>query len=330
MRERSIPNTFDQFVKAWESGDWNSLSACFSSNISLNSSAFGEAKGREECLNVLKEKQLETDLVRIRVFNNVIRMVSETEAVQSVYTVHLYGKETDGFLHLFQCAFLNNIHYSFEEGNWKMTALLNNMTFECGNSLLAKGKWVLIDYSVLNGNRKEIYRQMTSPFDYPNTGSEEEQIRECFYEYCWDIDTQRFESLRNVYTDPFEMKNEKLKEYQNGKAMSVEDSIQIFQAQRKQMLQHGEYVFPKEAVWNHIAHFEELTIDGNKAHAVIYRYEPNRIGTRFLHRYNYETIYYSGKWNITFRKENNVWKIAGFQFDSGITEDKNEEGRRYF
>ena len=330
MSGRSIQNTFDQFVKAWESGDWNSLSACFSSNISLNSSALGEAKGKEECLSIFKGKQLEADLIRIRIFNNVIRMISETEAVQSVYTVHLYGKEIDGFLHLFQCAFLNNIHYSFEEGSWKMTALRNNMTFECGNSLLAQDKWNLIDYSVLNGNQKEIYKQMTSPFDYPNTGSEEEQIRECFYEYCWDIDTQRFESLRKVYTDPFEMKNEKLKEYQSGKAMSVEDSIQIFKAQRGQMLQHGEYVFPKEAVWNHIAHFEKLGINGNEAHAVIYRYEPNRIGTRFLHKYNYETIYYSGKWSITFRKENSVWKIAGFQFDSGITEDKNEEGRRYF
>ena len=330
MNNKTVSNTFDMLITALETNNYNALDSLFHEDIHFNSSAYGLAENRTDCIKLIREKDIEADQRKIRIFNNVIKTSSDNTAVQSVYTILFLGKMVNGFMHIFQCGFLNMLHYTKLGDEWKITSFNSNMTFECGNSLMVSDKWNLIDYSRFQGNDRHILDQEDNPFHYEDSETEEEKIRNCFYEYCWLIDMNRFESLHKVYKDPFLMKNEKLKDYKDGKEMSVKDSVTIFQKTRNTKNTFGEYTIPKEAIWNHIAHFEKLNINGNNAEALIYRYEPNRIGTRFLHRYNMKTIYYSGQWKIVFQKDHDCWRIHQFEFESGIIEDLNEEDKRYF
>ena len=323
---------FDQLINDFENSKFGNIDRYFCEDAELFSSALGHYYGIDRIKEVLESRKVDADILKVRVFNYVTEQIDIDTTLLSAYTVILIGRVINGFLHLFQTNFINLISFDLTDDKWRIKSLHSNMTLECGNSLLVSPYWNLIDYSKLNGNDENILLDEKGPLDHLiYSRNEEEEIKKCFFRYCWYIDNQRFDKLGNVYEDPFEMKNEKLKDYESGNKMSLRDSIDIFKKQRAAMSHFSGIDIPKEAVWNHIAHFEKLDIHADTAEALIYRYEPNRISTRFLHVYNYKTIYYSGVWKIGFtRNDSGIWKIRTFEFVNGITEDLNESDRRYF
>lgn len=322
-----IKKVFDQFITALESNDMELLNAVLDENVEIYSSALGEIKGIEEAKEKLAWKGAPLNYGKIRIFNNVLRQ-KDCFAAQSVFFVILIGKEVASFMNHFQCAFLNAIEYSCKGGEWKISRIKSNMTFECGNTLLVAEHWNLIDYSKYDGNDlKLIDAHKNSPWELvPETDeelSDEEKIMQCFRKYNWNIDTGEFDCLPDIFT-------ENLFNAEFGHTCR-EDFIEMLQDKRFKMVSYHGKTMPKEACWNHISTFKNLKINGSRAFADIYRFEPNRIGTRFIHKYNMNTIYYSLIWHIEFIKETDgAWKMDKFKTDSGIVEDSNETDRRYF
>lgn len=324
--EKDLDIIFHQWIDRLEQQDFRNINGLFLPDVIFQSSAIGKAYGRNELICLLKKKKIKADNIKIRVFNNVVRNDGKN-ACQSAYLVAMISRSINGFMHIFQCGFLTMVEYSKENNNWLIKSYCSNMTFECGNSLIVANQWKLIDYQLFNGNHLSLTEKKEGPWKIKNCLglTEEDKIKQCFFHYCWLIDTFSYDQLKEVYMDPYSMENEKLPGFENAVNIPVKQAISIFKQQRYQTLIYGKYKIPKEACWNHIAHFSELEVLDGRARATIYRYEPNRIGTRFIHKYNHNTIYYSGKWKIEFAKEfPDVWKISKYSFTNGIVEDKSK------
>lgn len=324
----NIEKCFDILIDCIEKQEYSNLNSFLDDNIVFKNSAIGNFEGKENVIQGLNESVIANiDSIKIRIFNNVIRN-KDTNSIQSCYLIFNFKKTLNGFAHIFQCGFLTNIIYL----NDKITSLVSNMTFEYGNSVLVADKWNLIDYRLINGNNNNLTESMRSPWNIDECSlSERIKIEQSFYHYCWLLDTANFNELNKVYNDSYFMINEKIQEYRNGKYISTNEAIKLFENTRYKEEVFDGVKIPKEACWNHIAHIEDVHIDGNSATAKIYRYEPNRIGTKFINIYTCKSIYYSGIWNIGFEKnDNKQWKISSFEFNNVITEDKNEIDQRYF
>ncbi len=309
-----ITELFDQYITALEEDRMELLDGILAENVVVTSSHLGILYGLKAVKEAFRWQGVPLDVRKLRVFNNVIRK-SGNEARQSVYLLLLCGKETDGFMHHFQCGFFNTIHYQKGKDGWKISDLNCNMAYETGNTLLVSGWWKLIDYGIYNGCRIEtINKYENSPWLLiPQTDevlSDEEQIKQCFWHYNWYIDTTDFNGLLSLVTENC---------YDTQLQTSKQEWVNWLMSKR-----------PKEVCWSHISHFEEIQVDGDTATATIYRYEPNRIGTRFLHKYNLYTVYYSGIWNIGFVKRDGQWKMDTFRFRSAITEVPDQKEQRYF
>lgn len=326
-----IGEAFDQLINALEKQNYENILDLFDEELQFEHSAVGNARSRFDFIRLMNSKKIDADAIKIRIFNNVLRG-DQAKACQSAYVVMLIYKDIHDFRHIFQCGFLTELYY-VKKTDWKITSFRSNMTFESGNTIIVGPHWNLIDYQMFNGNKLHLFNTQPGPwmFEQSDILSEEQKIMQTFFHYCWLIDTESFDWLDQVYCDPLIMKNEKLSDFSTEKAVSLTDVKKMFKKQRYLRISVNEKTIPKEACWNHIAHFKQLQINGNRAKAVIYRYEPNRIGTRFLHKYNYRTIYYSGIWEIEFLKDNQkMWKIAKYSFKNQIMEDANEKDKRYF
>jgi len=323
----NIKEVFDQFITALESNNMALLDEVLDKEVEIYSSALGEMKGIEEVKEKLCWKGEKLNYSKIRIFNNVIRQKNDF-ASQSVFFVILIGKEVSSFMNHFQCAFLNAIEYGRKDGAWKICKVKSNMTFECGNTLLVADHWNLLDYSKFDGNDlKLLDTHKNSPWELvPETDeefSDKEKIMQCFRRYNWIIDTNGFNDLTDILTE-----NLFLPEAGH---TCKEDFAQWLKEKRLRMVSYHGKEMPKEACWNHISSFRSLKIDGNRAVAEIYRYEPNRIGTRFIHKYNMDTIYYSYTWHMEFEKNTDgEWKMDKFEGTPGIVEESNEGHKRYF
>ncbi len=320
-----INQVYDSLLNCIENNSYDNLKMLVKEDVKFNFSATGEGKGVNELIKALKLDGL--DICKVKVFNNVIRK-ENGNCKQSCYNVFTLGKTVNDFMHLFQCGFLVAVEY---EGDL-IKIIKARMSFEWGNSLIVGDKWKLIDYSLPNGNENKIIcDQNDSPWLVSDTDfSDEEMIKQCFYHYNWLIDVEEFDQLGICYKDPYLMKVNKKIAGKDGDCISVKQSSEIFKNTRYRKVNCGEITIPREACWNHIAHFDKLEIFDDYALADIYRYEPNRIGTRFLNKYTFNKVYYSGEWKIKFEKENGIWKISEFSFENKIIEDDNNCDKRYF
>lgn len=323
----NIEEVFDQYVTALETNDMDLLDDTLCEDVVVSSSNLGEIRG----LNTVKMKfswqGMPLDFSKIRVFNNVIRS-DGNKAYQSVFLVMIFGKEINSFMNIFQCAFLNTLEYTKGLYGFKIAKINCNMTFECGNTLLVSGWWNLINYSTFDGNDFAIIdSHKNSPWEQvPNTEvplNDEEKIKQCFYHYNWLIDTNNFGDLSNITTENVY--------YSKAGQVCRADWMYFLEEKRSRKVIYNNVEMYKEACWNHISTFKSLEINGSTATADIYRFEPNRIGTKFIHKYNINTIYYSATWHITFVKDkNDEWKMDIFDADISQVENNNDTDRRYF
>lgn len=322
-----IREAFDQLVTALETNHMDLLEEVFDENIEIDSSALGNMRGMEQAKERLAWKGEDLDFAKIRIFNNVIRKRGDF-ASQSVFFVIIIGKEIHSFMNHFQCAFLNAIEYRCIKGKWKIVKIKSNMTFECGNSLLVADSWRMMDYGKFDGNDLHLIdAHKNSPWELvPETDEElcdEEKVMQCFRRYNWMIDTDDSEHLIDITT-------ENVFAPEMGHTCR-RDWIDMMREKRRKMVSYNGKEMPKEACWNHISSFKSLEINGHRAIADIYRFEPNRIGSRFIHKYNINTLYYSCTWHMEFVKDSGgEWKMDKFGVVSGIVEDSNETDRRYF
>lgn len=321
----NLENILDRFVTALESNRSELLDDILDDDVVLDSSALGIIKGKENVIEAFRWKGMECSYNKTRIFNNVLREKGNL-AYQTFFSVLFMGKEENDFLNIFQCCFMNVLRYKDQ----KIISIKSQMTFECGNTLIVSSWWKLIDYALVGGNEREIINGFKdNPWlnipDADNVKTDEEQIRQCFNRYCFAIDFFAYEDLRNNATSrcdfPKPIGNEDLEGWIKGLKEKRDRTVNF----------HG-HIYPREAVWNHISSFKKLDINGRRAHAEIYRFEPNRIGTRFQHKYNIDTLYFGMYWDMNFIKdENETWRMDIMNFVSGGPYQVDvDDNKRYF
>ena len=306
-----LEKIFDQFVSALESDDIDLLDEILDDHVILDSSALGIVEGKENVKDAFAWKGLERTYNKTRIFNNVLRE-KDNIAYQTFFSVLFMGKDENDFLNIFQCCFMNALQYK----NQKIISIKSQMTFECGNTLLVSSWWKLIDYALIGGCNREIINGFKdNPWlnvpEADNITSDEEAITQCFKRYCFDIDFFAYEDLRNNSTARCDFPKPIGKE-------DLENWIASLKNKRNRTVTFNGVDYPREAVWNHICSFRKLEVEATKAHAEIYRFEPNRIGTRFQHKYNVDTLYYGMYWVMDFIKdEEGNWRMDIMNFVSG-------------
>lgn len=301
---QEIMIVFDAFVSALEKDDTSALRKIFAKDIELKSSFLKNSKGIDDVVETLKWKGEKIDIKKLRVFNNVIRD-NEEEAYQSFYFTLLFGKNTNDFLNLMFGAISNVIHYIFTEDGWKINRIHCLLTCESGNTSFVSNWWKMIDYSKYNGCEKSPIDPIEDNPWYAikevKSKNDEEQIKELFRRYNWDIDNDMFEDLYTITSKEFDCTSWGLS--------GTKEWKEHLDHKRKRKINIRGKELPREACWNHISSFIQLNIDNDTAHAHIIRYEPNRMMNKFVHKYNIDIIYYPFYWNMDFVKEEGEWKF---------------------
>lgn len=316
---------FDTLITALEENKTELLDDVFASDAVVDTTALGTFKGIEEIKKGLAWKGEKLDAKKIRVFNNVLR-ADETDGCEYAYLYITLGKEINDFMNIFQCAFLTVTDYKKIDGNWKIVSFKARMTFECGNTLLVANNWKMIDYGKLEGSdHRPIDGHKDSPFNKIKNDvlvkDDEQKIKEVFWRYNWSIDADCYDEFPQFTTDGIAIAAA-------GQKTNV-DFATAMRAKRFRNIEEKGLTIPKEACWNHISTFQSIKIDGDKATTEILRLEPNRIGSKFFSKYNLDTVFYTATWKNDFVKENGEWKMASFNYVSGIVESKDNQ-ERYF
>lgn len=305
-----ILKVFDSFVTALETDDEMILQKILDRTVSLKSSFLDPAEGRDEVIRAMKWKGAQMDIRKLRVFNNVIRS-NDREAYQSAYFTLLFGKESRGYMDLMTGAIEQAIHYVRREDGWKIDRIKCMLTSEYGNTSFVSGWWQLPDYSKYLGGKPVIDGHKDSPWmamPEADDKNDKELIHELFRRYNWDIDNDVFEDLYSITSKDFDCTSWGL--------AGTDEWAKHLEWKRKRTTVISGRELPREAFWNHISSFTDLSISGDTASARIIRYEPNRLQNKFLHRYNMDIIYYPFTWTMDFIKEEDGWKFKSIAMEN--------------
>ena len=151
----------------------------------------------------------------------------------------------------------------------------------------------------------------------------EEEICECFWHYTWCIDTDNYNELNEFVTDNIALAKLGQK---TGK-----DFVSWMKGRREKWVEYNGMKMPKEACWYHLAELKEIqVVSDDYVTANIYRTEPNRIGNKFLHKYNLGTVFYTAIWHVAFRKIEGKWFIDKWGYEGISVEDLTQRDQRYF
>lgn len=315
MSEREqIKEAFGRFVQGLEDNDGALLDAVLSPGCHMISETLGEASGAEDIRERLLWKGPKLDFSRYRIYNNCI-FREGNEAAQSAYVVATVGVRRDGYLHWFTFGGHYLLGWQKENSGWNMRRIKYCHDMECGNTSFVAGRWKLIDYDVRNGygnhpiqSQKEApWRVMRDRTDW----SEEEKIADLYNRYAWGIDEDDFELTASVMTDD-------IYSYIPGAPFrGKEKLLELLESKRR-----------KENTMSHVGKIVDIKTDGDEAVMRIWRYEPHRIGTKFTHAGNIDTMFYSVDYLWKLKKLRGEWLVDEIDYNTGVFGER-DDGKRY-
>ena len=317
---------FDQFINALESNNMDLLDGILDRNAKVISSAHGKLEGIEAIKSGLLWKGENLDHVKLRIFNHVTRATEDYAAASCYLLVHL-GKMVNDFMNNFLCGFRMTVEYR-KEDVWRITEVKASMVYEWGNSLLVANAWTMMDYGKWEGYDPVIIdRKKDAPWDKVPvstvTQTAEEAAAEAFWHYNWCIDTDDFDTLSTFVTDGVAQK-------QMGQSKG-EDLVNWLKGKREKWVEYQGITVPKEACWSHISTIKSIHAEREDyVTADFYRVEPNRLGNKFLHKYNMGAIVYTAIWHMAFRKIGSEWFLDKWEYENVSLEDCGQWERRYF
>lgn len=222
---QEIRRTYDRFVKAWEMNQTEVFEQCLTADAFTYFSIFGEGNlGREALKKRLAERTHTVTFARFDTVNYACLMEGE-KAQQSAYLNGFFSDDTDGkYEHYAFCGAFCNRWEKRPEG-WRITEMRFDLNVDDANVLGrgADGGFVLtpgtgnLDF-VKNWlpitDRVGWFRGVRLPaicgeYDAPwyviknrdNLGTDEEQIEELFYQYCFAVDYGCFQMFDEIFDD---------------------------------------------------------------------------------------------------------------------------------
>lgn len=305
MHERTeIKETFGQFVRGLEQNDSGLFGSVLAPECLMISETLGEICGAAAVTEKLCWKGAKLDFSRYRIYNNCI-FQEGIQAVQSAYVVATVGERENHYLHWFTFGGHYLLRWRKEAGGWKLYQIKYCHDMECGNTSFVAGWWRLIDYDKRNGYENHpIQSKLEAPWRVMQNKadwSEEEKIIDLYNRYAWGIDEDDFELTASVMLDDI---------YSNipGKSFrGKEKLLQLLESKRK-----------KENTMSHVGKIVDVKIDGAEAAMRVWRYEPHRIGTKFTHAGNIDTMFYSVDYLWNLRRVQGEWMVAGIDYHTGV------------
>lgn len=315
MNEREkIRERFGEFIHGLEKNDNARFDNILAIDCRMISETLGELEGVEKIKESFCWKGPELDFSRYRIYNNCI-FRKGSEAVQSAYVVATVGVKENDYLHWFSFGGHYLLLWQNKCDDWRLWQIKYCHDMECGNTAFVAGWWRLIDYDKWNGyERHPIYSQAEAPWRVmqdKSDWSEEEKIIDLYNRYAWGIDENDFEitasvMLEDVYTN-----------ISGNSFYGKESLLQILEAKRQ-----------KENIMSHVGKIVKVKVDGEVAVMRIWRYEPHRIGTKFIHSGNISTMFYSVDYLWHLKKIKEEWKVAGIDYNIGVFGEK-DDGKIY-
>lgn len=290
-----IKTLFEDFVIALETDSSDRLKTILAENAMIDFSTVGRHQGVDNIVSALKWQGKPHDNYTIRITNFSVHE-KDQQFFQSAYIQALVSYEAKGFMHAFLYGghFANNI--VVENGRPLFKSLRFDLDYVDGNTSFVENWWNLIQYEYFEGQklRSCVIGEYDSPWRLGDAvlRGDENNIKDTFYHYAFALDTGDFDDLRTTYTND----------------VSASMPHGVFSGERD-FTAYFKYVRLKEPTFSHAVVFQSLNIEKNVAHAVLLRTEPNRRGTRFLHKGNRDCVFFSASYQEVFVKKNNKWFI---------------------
>lgn len=299
MEERlRIKEVLNQYVEALES-DESALKSLLTENCILDSTNYGKAEGREAVIEKLRWRGCPLNVSKYKIFN-FVAFTKGTEAVSSCVISALVGQEDSDYFHWFQFSGYCLNDYVLEQGEWKISKIRFQLNMLNGNTLFVRHVWGLLDYRYYQGVYEgyPICSEIQNPwirFDEPDSlGSEKEQVLDAMFRYAWGIDHADFEVYKSCMDESADLS-----------AMGIHNL--------RENINFMKFKRFKESNMEHIYKINRVAIDGDKAHVELYRYEPHRLGTQKLHKYNKNYDFYSMEGHYDFVKRPGKYPQGGWK-----------------
>lgn len=315
----AIRETFNTFVKAWEKCDLQGLNKVILPTCKVDYSIFKKDISVEEFKKELVTRTKKVTYSRFETYNFVCSH-NKTKAAISAAIQGLFVNEEDKPTNFSFNGFITDSLVKTEDG-WKF----DNMRFILGSEsdnharLKSNGisvdnmdgdvdfvkNWHLIDFNV--GWHKDVRMISIVPEedcpwyaikDRVNKETDEEQIKECFFRYCYGLDCDCVELYDDVFSKTCNAN------YSGNRLYDKRSVTAMLRYEREGMIGMG-----------HIMAFSSIDINGNIAKAHVYRagYLPGGKLKGDLKYLNHVIARY----DLVFIKEDDKWLIDDLRYYPG-------------
>lgn len=321
-----IKEKFSGFVKSWETGKVEDIDAYVLADVVAYFSIFGPfALSRETLKSNLKQRTHEVTYARFEILNYVCLIEGERAQVASDMN-GLMSDDTDGvYSHYgFNGAFV--VSFVKKEIGWRMSEIKFDLRVDDAEILgrdkngafcLTQGtgdlsfvkNWLPIQHEP--GWREGCrLPAISAEYDAPwyviknpeNIGTDEEQIEELFYRYCFAIDNDCFQLFDAVFTDdctvtmlPFG--------YLNKRALT--DILKVNRSGSRRCL--------------HMGKPSRIVVNGDKAEIEMWHKVPaDLIAPYKLTKENEQEDFITSRWFLHAVKEEGKWRYSRMDCVAGV------------
>lgn len=308
-----IKNTFEKFVKAWESQHEEGFDDCMIMDSYTEFSMFGALYSRELLKVRLHEMTRKPTYSRFEI-EGYCCLIEGDRAQQCASMLGLFTDDSqEVYTHLGFTGMFANTWEKRPEG-WRMVSVKFDWMTDDSNvgSRDASGAYVrnagdgslsfvenwrpIKDYTGLPG-LPAICAETDAPWyaikNRENIGTDEEQIAELFARYSFAIDNSCQALLPDLFTDDCVISMAQLGE------MSAFTFIKTNKENHKTSIRS-----------HHTGHIVKLDIKGDKAKGIIHRKAPDELYPYQLTKETEKANIVAARYEMTFRKEDGQWRIS--------------------
>ena len=319
-----IKCAFEKFVKAWETTEVDEIDSVVAKDTYANFSIFGEACSRDFLKHNLKQRTRKTTYARFLI-NNYVCLIEGNKAQQIAGIAALLsdssGKEYAHYC--FNGMFANS--WVKTETGWQMNSIRFDLLTDDANILTRDetGSFITVkgtgDLSFVKNWKPIIDKNgfyfgtrlnsICAEYDAPwyviqnreNIGTDEEQIEELFYKYCFAIDMDSFGLFKDVWTDDVVAYLPPLGIHDK---RGITNVLKLNKSGSRRC--------------QHMGRVKSIEVHGDTADIVMYHMDSTMIQPPYTITKETETKDIVGsRWRIQARKENGEWRFSKFFYEYG-------------
>jgi hypothetical protein len=319
-----IKKVFAKFVKAWETARVDEVDNCVTVDTYANFSIFGECCSRELLKYNLGIRSRKNTYSRFDTLNYVCLIEGDrAQQAAGVAGIMSDSSGTEYEHYCFNGMFANS--WIKTADGWRMNSVRFDLLVddanilgrdETGSFVLNPGpgtlsfveNWLPINdkNGWFNGVRLPV---ICAEYDLPwnvikhrdNIGTDEEQIEELFYKYCYSIDTDSFGMFKDVWTDDVVAYLPPLGIMDN---RTITNTLKINKSGSRRCL--------------HLARVKSIDVHGDTADIVMCHMASAMIDPPYKFSKETEKLdIISSRWNVKARKVDGQWRFCKFFYCYG-------------